>query len=648
MPLEKDSKTMKRKRLLVLGEYAFGGRLLRKIQVSFVRYMLREVDSEEGKFHLLCGAQALDKIKASKRIEATSWAEIRVRSPVVHQELNEFIESNSATISILESSPEAWLEEISVPQTLAYGFAAPHSEDLPNLIAGLHEFLQRENFDEITVLGGNEYNECVFIDVCHSRSLKIKIIPNQLSRILTFLETFSGYISLKIQLKKVLSSIKKLEKKKSNPAITPNLNEKILFALPKERSIHFLEPIAKYFKENAIFLGSLHSNPGQSITKEGIPAFNVVSLYHLSPQRSYLKYSKAVNRLWKQKEIELKKIGIEFMGVNILKYHLQHIKNVLLLRGPLVYLYIESLKSLLNDQKPRLIVSSDPLELSQILYRLAKLKSIPSLIYAQADNGFVAAASIWKPYLGADYVAVLNDFLREYFSKPNKWFQRDSKNIFIVGNSIFSPMSEEEKRETLTRIQKNTNFSPLKPIVLVLSRHVSPILTETQRRQLFQYSFEAARICNAQIVIKCHPSENKEDTELFLKRLNIEGAVIADNEGFSLRELCSISSVVIGIPESSSSMYALALGIPVVLIGDKERFKKVNKVCSEVSLGLFHAAIETSDASECKEAVKKLFHDETTRKRLIENGYNFAEKMHGPRGGIAGELILKFVKEKIH
>jgi hypothetical protein len=85
----------------------------------------------------------------------------------------------------------------------------------------------------------------------------------------------------------------------------------------------------------------------------------------------------------------------------------------------------------------------------------------------------------------------------------------------------------------------------------------------------------------------------------------------------------------------------------VVLVGTKERFQRCNRQPGEVSLGRFHAAVETETAEDCAKAVKTLFSDPKARAKQVENGYAFAERMHGPRGGVAAKLITDFIRSKL-
>jgi len=340
-------------------------------------------------------------------------------------------------------------------------------------------------------------------------------------------------------------------------------------------------------------------------------------------ERKLINYRKNFNLVWQKLLTEKGEI---FQIMN--DYFEIVVKEVL----PIAKIYLEAAEILIDKIQPRVILTVNNVRfMENALILMAKKKKIPNLTAHQA----MILSSDKTTQFRADFFCAVGDYIKKELIEIGYL----SSRIIVCGDpqlDFLQNRSLLDKKNIFARLGLDLG----KKIVLLISDRPNPRLSYEEKKEQFQKTANALQhLSNVQLIVKPHPTEERQTLMADLKNWGIRNCLVSDNNKIELFELLEVSSLVV-IGWSMVGFEAMLMGRPVIVanFNNKNYDLKIPYVKKA-------SALKVTKVEQMTTLIKLLISEKSQlRKKQIEKGLRFCSKYYLlPIGGSA-ERIYQLLK----
>jgi UDP-N-acetylglucosamine 2-epimerase len=411
--------------------------------------------------------------------------------------------------------------------------------------------------------------------------------------------------------------------------LNPSKN-KILVPLFIESQTPVLAPVIRKLKEDekndvmVLHTSSIRRRMKKSLSKEGLEEIPIEAFWNKNVEKRVRlvseKIIKKIDFLKRNKKFES---CVTYKGMRIWEIMKDHFDYYYTTRLRIIEIikYIETMRELLNSQKPDIIVLPDALsEIGKPTVILAKEMRIPTLFIQYGF--FVKAGFIYGPS-DVDKICVWGRQTKDLMVK--RWF--DPKKIVITGSPKFDKLVKK-KFLTKREVCKKLNLDPNKEIFVFGSQ----MLPKNESFKITEMVFKAMKdYPEKQLVIKQHLREYNENLyKKLAKKIGLKNySITKDFDIYDLVNSCDLLFTAY----STIGLEALILGKPVISINLAGRPDPLWFLS-------FGVATEVKTLSELKFAIKNA----RLEKRKIKGYIN---RMAYKIDGKSSERIIKIIYDMV-
>jgi hypothetical protein len=558
------------------------------------------------------------------------WDELRLEATCQKEDLSEFHAFNDAAIRILEKNSASFVNGISVPRALSYGFIASHSEDLPFLISGIENILSTIRPQMIVQYAGGDQSRLV-ADVSNQLGIRAERRPSIALRLIQSIVKFDA----RFERLRCRRSLRRRLQARSGERLS-HIPTDILLLMEKSRGIIYLKDVQE----------SLGSDLSKMVTgippqdrDPGVPE-GITDYFTPRELRELVaKHETRLTEVWRENKPRLAAIETKFRGVRIADYHLPEMERVWQERALKTALLADLSRPFLRRVKPRCILTVDPLETSFCLSEAARSLGIPIFLYFGIYDGLITTASLWERHLGYfDHVLVNSPWQGERIA------QSPSLNkipVDVVGDIGAKRISVTDREAQRSKVFKALRLDLHRKVVLVLLRPISSTFRKEERARMLENCHVYARKCGAQIIVKGHPYDDRHELESACTELGLAVPIVINE--FKLPELLPAADLAVNTPASSTTLACIYAGVPAIIFGRRTLIQQMDQLspyyayCGSGAARCF--GMEESFESEFRE----LLSSENAREQLRERSAAFVERIFGPTDGKSHQRIADFL-----
>lgn len=363
----------------------------------------------------------------------------------------------------------------------------------------------------------------------------------------------------------------------------------------------------------------------EKLTKEKINFLQAASFLTGEEAKKIYKSARSKAKIWWAK---VKNQNQSFL----FELSKEHLGNTALYYFPLAAIFVEAAKKIIQTTKPKaVVVFSDRGFIDGAIAKVSGKFKIPSFLVSPNTNMSVDKTN---NYDICDFVTVPGEHLRQELIKIG----HKKDDIFVVGDLRFDNLPKILKSFNKKKICQKIGIDLNKKIVLLISFHLSGLISAEEKRALFQSTSSVVnKISEAQLVIRPHPNEPISDLKAEVGNWGIKNAKIDSNS--SLHELLFISDLVV-MAWSMTGFEAMIFEKPVVTCNFFG--KDYDQYIPYVSKG---AAIEAKTEQELEETVKTLLFDKLAMQKLITQAKKFVEYYLGRVDGKVAKRIINIINQ---
>lgn len=310
-----------------------------------------------------------------------------------------------------------------------------------------------------------------------------------------------------------------------------------------------------------------------------------------------------------------------------------YLKNTTIYYFPIAAVFVEVTERIFKKLRPKTaIVFSDRGFWDRSVALISKRFTILSILVSPNTNMSVDKTN---NYDICDFVTVPGEHLKQELIKIG----HKGDNIFVVGDLRFDNLPQTLANFDKAKICKKIGVDENKKIVLLISFHLSGLISAEEKRLLFQSTSQIIeKMPSIQLIIRPHPNEPIAALKAEFEEWNIKKGKIIENA--SLHELLYICDLVV-MSWSMTGFEAMVFEKPVITFNFFE--KNYDSYIPYVSKG---AAIETKNKKELEIAIKTLLFKQNEREKLIKRAKEFNQYYLGKVDGKVAERIASLVSRK--
>jgi hypothetical protein len=599
------------------GQFGFLGSLAQSI---LARHLVSRNNSTQTIFLI---PEALREKCKKHNLACISWDELTLKADFHHETLSEFHDFIGSTLKILCSQMDGELAE----EVLRLTLLSPLADDLPFFLTGFDVLVRELKINTTEIVGGTGVWSVIAEEVSKAGGIKVNfntpfslrlfslvnLLLDKVIQIRAFAKTIGTLFSLREY------SAQELQKLKGG----------ILYACPKDRTAPFVLPISEKIPSlPQIFVFPIC--PAITPMHAWEFAISVLSMGKtgLSLVLEYLHAWRKVGKVWKRQEYRIIGLNAEYRKFSIFRLYGPTVRNLWFSEATSSVLLSRRMDHLFEALQPKAVVAFDPLPIGSLLLSGARKRKTLAVIYYAFFNGLESAQSLIEScYPGmADVYLVINEWMRE---RLKRIALSPSAKVVAVGDVRMSVSA------------KNEAASSLGPIVFC-SRPTGSVLTAGERAMWIKTAAAAAAQIRRPLKIKPHPYEDRNELFAFC-----DSNTDLVTKGVPNTKIFGMAGLVIAPAGSSVAMEAFYLRVPVILYGSDSVMTSMDNLGGSTAYRRFGGGLSITEPEELTAAIAKLLHDTEFRKKNIEGGIAYAERMYGPPDGLAPERFAEAVKNEM-
>ena len=424
-----------------------------------------------------------------------------------------------------------------------------------------------------------------------------------------------------------------------NQRVNGNGRTKIMFLVFVPRQIAVLAPIIDLLLRDESFeiivVGSRYEVWNREVLNKNIRYVEIEKFINSDILKQTQINRELLRSKWRILKNDKKfQDNIKYKGVSIWEKAKDNFLNLFIHTFPQLIKQIAIANTVLDKEKPDLIIGADNWdERARIYYLLSRKRCIPTL-YVQ--YGHVSPTERWD-FISADKAAIFDKRTCQSLIRQGA----DAKKLVVTGNPKFDDLIQKRG----FRNDRNTDYNKLKiapnsKVVLFTSQpNVAECFpSEKIRKELIATIYNAVcQMPGVVLIVKPHPGE---EAKLHLKlksKINSDSIIIAENNS-NTHQLLLICDILISF-HSTTVLEAIILDKPVIVYKIPDR------------LGAEHyfqkdCILEVSSKKEITSGLESIFANSDIAKNLKMARQNFFEEQ-GYADGLSSERICELALSMI-
>jgi len=411
-----------------------------------------------------------------------------------------------------------------------------------------------------------------------------------------------------------------------------NYKETCLLSADFFRHLKTLVPLYKRLREKnkkvLFILDSLE-------TKKSLKHFyGIKKDFFLLPQ---ILSPKIINKIYNCQQKKYQNYWVEKFKISEVPFTilLDYFEIIMVYLLPLAEIYKKAAGELFKKVKPRAVFCLNDMRLLEnSLLQTAKAYQAKRIL---VHSGIFLSPDKTNLY-DVDYFSAVGKYIKNELLKIGY----PAHKIIINGDPQLDFLADRKafNKFNKNKIYKKLALKPNKKVVLLISDKPNPLLSYQEKKKQFQKVWLACRTNKEiQLVIKPHPTENRESLLKDLDNWGIKSTLVTNNAEIELYELLAVVKVVI-IAWSMTGFEAMLFGVPVVVANFTN--KDYDLRIPYVKNG---GALKVTNEEELKKYLYLLTQEENSfRKQQIKNGYKFCSLYYRFPLGKAAARIIKLIK----